>query len=94
MGQESGKRLLVTPGVQDLGPIVLMLLLRKIAAFDAFTETNNPHGERDFGAIEIEGRKVLFKIDYYDPDMEHGSDDPTDLAKTVRVMTLMLPSEY
>lgn len=89
-----GKRLMVTPGVRNLGPVVLVAALRQIAAFDAFTNDNNFHGERDFGKVTVGGTVIWFKIDCYAPDMEHASDDPADPAKTVRVMTLMLPEEY
>ncbi|WP_412457945.1 DUF3768 domain-containing protein [Sphingobium yanoikuyae] len=30
---------------------------------------------------------------YYDPSLEWGSEDPADAAKTIRVMTIMLPSD-
>lgn len=89
-----GKKLMITPGVQALGPIAMLALCRAVACFSSFTNDTNPHGERDFGAVEIGTTKVWFKIDYYDPDMEHGADDPTDPDKTVRVLTLMLPDEY
>jgi hypothetical protein len=31
---------------------------------------------------------------YYAPDLQHGSDDSADTSKTVRVLTIMLASEY
>lgn len=50
--------------------------------------------ERDFGAVSFMGEKVLFKIDAYDRDLEFGSPDAADAAMTVRVMTIMLASDY
>jgi len=38
--------------------------------------------------------KVYFNIDYYDRNMEYGSEDPADLKQTTRVMTILLPNEY
>ena len=69
-------------------------IFSKIQTFDAFTEGNDHHGERDFGAIECGGERIFWKIDYYAPDMEHGSEDPSDSGQTVRVLTIMLASEY
>lgn len=59
-----------------------------------FAEGDDPHGERDFGAFEHEGERLFWKIDYYDPSLSFGSDDPIDLAKTQRVLTIMLASDY
>jgi hypothetical protein len=65
-----------------------------VQRFSEFTEDNNPHGERDFGSFELCGQTVCFKIDYYAPDMEHGSEDPADVTKTARVLTIMRADEY
>ena len=69
-------------------------ILGKVASFDDFSEDNDPHGEHDFGAFDHAGSRIFWKIDYYDPSMESGSEDPSDPAKTTRVLTLMLASEY
>jgi Protein of unknown function (DUF3768) len=34
--------------------------------------------------VEVEGDTFFFKIDYYPPDMEHGSENPADPEQTVR----------
>ena len=44
--------------------------------------------------LEVEGRRIIWKIDYYDPSRQQGSEDPADPAKTCRVLTVMLASEY
>jgi hypothetical protein len=68
--------------------------LQQVAAFDKFTGDNDPHGEHDFGAFDLCGRKFFWKLDYFDERMELGSEDPSDPKKTTRVLTLMLASEY
>lgn len=78
-----------------------------VETFDAFTQVNDPYGERDFGAIyqDIEGRWtttrparpaeiVFWKIDAFDRDLQFASEDPANPAVTRRVLTIMLASEY
>jgi hypothetical protein len=52
------------------------------------------YGERDFGKMTFRGETLFFKIDYYDSDLTHGSEDPADASITARVVTIMLASEY
>ena len=63
-------------------------------AYDAFTKDNDPHREHDFGAFEVDGVELFFKIDYYDHNMQGGSEDPANPACTVRVLTIMERTEY
>lgn len=89
-----GGRIMLTRGISSLKPATVADLLRAVAAFDAFTPENDPHGEHDCAMVDVGAERVLFKIDYYDQDMTHHSPDPADEAVTVRTMTVMLAEEY
>ncbi len=81
-----------------------------IETYDTFDEDNDPHGERDFGTIyqlsdggwtterprlrEDERERVFWKLDYYDRDLQFGSEDAANPAITRRVLTIMLADEY
>ena len=84
----------ITDGIFALDGDDRDAILEKVRTFDAFTEDNDPHKERDFGAFEHNGERILWKIDYYDTTLTKGSEDPSDPKQTVRVLTIMLASEY
>jgi len=65
-----------------------------LAAFDEFDEDSDPHGEHDFGVVEIAGLEIMFKIDCYDETLNYLSSDPSNPNVTKRVMTIMLVEEY
>ncbi|WP_396127320.1 DUF3768 domain-containing protein [Acidicapsa acidisoli] len=67
---------------------------RKSRPSDAFTTDDDPHGERDFGAFEHNGERIFWKIDYYDATLTYGSEDAADPTKTIRVLKILLASEY
>jgi hypothetical protein len=69
-------------------------ILDAVAKFDTFDESNDPYGEHDFGALEIEGERLFWKIDYYDRNLSAHSPDPADPSVTTRVLTIMLADEY
>jgi len=87
-------RMMLTAGVSALPHDVRARAIRKVTTFDDFDADNDPHGEHDFGSFDLAGDKFFFKLDYYGPGLEVGSHDPTDPAKTTRVLTLMLAEEY
>jgi len=89
-----GGRVLTTAGVAELPVDVKARLLLVVQSFGNFTRDNDPHGEHDFGSIELEGDTYFWKIDYYDLDCRYGSEDPSDPAKTTRVLTIMRTDEY
>ncbi len=77
-----------------LGSEAVQRLVQTITIFDDFCTANDPHGEHDFGAFEFEGAPIMFKIDYYDKDLNFYSPNPADPAVTERVLTIMLAEEY
>ena len=87
-------KMMLTRMVAALPDETLAHLRRAVASFDAFTEDNDPYRERDFGAIELEGERYFWKIDYYDRSLRFGAEDPSDTSETMRVLTLMHASEY
>ena len=84
----------MTQGVASLPEGVLAIVLERVRQFDEFTPDNDPHGEHDFGSFDVAGVGYFFKVDYYSPDMQGGSEDPTDPEKTTRVLTIMRADEY
>jgi hypothetical protein len=84
----------ITSGVSSFGPLFVLEVVGAVARFDSFNEDNDPHGEHDFGAVEIAGERIFWKIDYYDLQLRYGSDDPANPDVTRRVITIMLASEY
>lgn len=92
--RRSLRQFYLTMGVAALPQDCLQSLLRNVAAFDAFTADNDPYKEHDFGAIDLDGERFFWKIDYYDESMSCHSPDPCDPTVTRRVLTIMLASEY
>jgi hypothetical protein len=88
-----GGKILLTNGVASKGSDFIRRVDQALAAA-AFDCDNDPHEEHDFGAIDVEGVRVFFKIDYYDLDYAFASPDPSDQNVTRRVMTIMLAEEY
>ena len=87
-------RVLITRGVAALGVLTHGRVLQAVKNFDQFGPDNDPHHEHDFGSLEIEGNKIFWKIDYYDPTLTFHSADPADPTVTIRVLTIMLAEEY
>jgi hypothetical protein len=90
----TGGRIFMTAGLLTLGPTAVLDAMAAIAEFDAFTDQNDPYDEHDFGSVEIVGERIFWKIDYYDPTMKAGAQDPADAKTCTRVMTVMLAEEY
>ena len=84
----------MTPGVAALGADAVQRIVKTIAVFDDFCHANDPYEEHDFGAFDVDGHTIMFKIDYFDQSMSMHSSDPADPTVTQRVITIMLAEEY
>jgi hypothetical protein len=90
----SGGKVVMTAGVAALAEEDLASVLDHVRRFNEFTKDNDPHGEHDFGNFTLAGETYFFKVDYYSPDLQGGSEDPSDPQKTTRVLTIMRADEY
>ena len=90
----AGGQVIETPGVVELHEADRIALLLAVRRFDRFDADNDPHGEHDFGAVEVGGQRFFWKIDCYDRDLRFASSDQADPAVTTRVLTVMLVEEY
>lgn len=81
---------MVTRGVSALPNIAKVIDM--VSNFNEFNEDNDPYGEHDFGSFEYFGKKLFWKIDYYDSEIESW---PNPLSNNRRrVLTVMLAEEY
>ncbi len=85
---------MMTRGVIALGLARQLCILEAVAAFDGIDPDKDPYCEHYFGALEIEGMRLFFKIEYYDRGLTGYSPDPADPTATTRVLTIMLAEEY
>lgn len=85
-------QIMVTPRIAERRDV--WEIVQQIRKYNSFNSENDPYCEGDFGSIKIDGQTIFWKIDYYGKDLASGSPDPTDLSITLRVLTIMLASEY
>jgi hypothetical protein len=89
-----GCAVVVTAAFEALPADLKAKALRAVRTFQEFDEANDPYHEHDCACLTVDGQVFMFKFDYYAPDLRHGSDDPSDVEKTRRVLTIMLASDY
>lgn len=89
-------RMHVTRSLMEAGDGFVTEAVQAVGAFDTFEPENDPEGWHDFGAVDIRGQKVFWKIDLYeaDSDFRYGAETPEDPETTIRVLTIMLAHDW
>ena len=94
LGMTGSGRVVMTSGVDGLPDETKTKVLLAVRNYDNFKDGDDPYGEHDFGAFDVDGHKLYWNIDLYDLNYEYGSPDHENPKVTRRVMTIMLQSEY
>lgn len=91
-------QIVFTRGVADLSPVAKAIIMQRVQHFSEFTKDNDPYGDHTFGAFEFEiagnSYSIFWKIDLYDTAYNMGSENPSDVSVTRRVLTILHASEY
>ena len=92
----TGGRVMKTDGIDGLDTSVEAKVMRAVRNFAQFSGDNDPFSEHDFGSIEVDDHRVLFKIDYFEKgsQLSAGAEHPENSETTERVLTIMLAEEY
>ena len=84
------------PAVRQVRLFEHQCALRRLINETPIDPGNDPHGERDFGAVSYLDRKIFWKVDVYENDgtFEWGAAKPWDAAASFRLVTIMLATDY
>ncbi|OCP22027.1 hypothetical protein BC361_25670 [Ensifer sp. LC54] len=92
-GEAEGK-IHIVGGLAQADHSEIAAAVEQVCTYAAFDPKDDPYGEHDFGAFTIGDQKFMWKIDYYAPDMESGSENPADPKVTRRVLTIFYAEDY
>lgn len=91
----TGGQVLLTAGIAAMSSEDKANIVSMVQNFNDFNEDNDPYGEHDFFSIDYKCNKIFAKIDYYDRFNTHfASENPADISKTLRILTILLAEEY
>lgn len=89
-------RVHVTRALIEAGDGFVAEAVQAVGAFASFEPENDPEGWHDFGAVEIRGQSVFWKLDLYeaDSDFRYGAETPDNPETTIRVLTIMMAHDW
>ena len=70
--------------------------VQAVGTFDTFEPENDPEGWHGFGAVEIRGETVFWKLDLYEAasDFRYGAETPDKPETTLRVLIIMMAPDW
>lgn len=90
-----GGQVLLSAGIAAMSSEDKANIVSMVQNFNDFNDDNDVYGEHDFFSIDYKGNKIFAKIDYYDRFNTHfASENPADISKTLRILTILLAEEY
>lgn len=78
-----GGKVVLTRGIRALPQEEITEILSKVSNFNDF-----------IGKFKYHNKQILWKVDYYDTDYVYASEDPADIMKTKRLLTILTTDEY
>lgn len=90
----TGGKVVLSQGIRAMSKLEIAEIMLKVSRFNDFTIANDPYEEHDYGSFEYHGKQIMWKIDYYDTDYVYASEDPADITKTKRLLTILTADEY
>ena len=87
----AGGRVLISPGVYALPSEDNLKVLERVRDFTAFNDETVP--DHDFGSFELAGVVYCFELERV-WRAQYGSNEPADIGKATRVLTIMRADEY
>lgn len=89
-----GGKVMLTSGINAKSQDDVAEILSEVRRFNNFTKANDPYQEHDFGSFDYNSEKIFWKIDYYAKNLQSFSPNPADEKQTIRILTVMLATEY
>lgn len=65
-----------------------------VRAMGDSSNENDLWSEHDLGAIDLDGEKTSFKLDYYDLSLQQGSENSANEGRPQLVLSITLAMEY
>jgi hypothetical protein len=84
-----GGSVMYTRAAATLRHEVQQEIIEALGRYDDCDADSDPVGEHEFRMITVQGRQILFKIDYFDRKLfrdPRAISDPKDVHRTVNVM--------
>ena len=80
----AGGNTYLTPGLIAKGADFIVKATAAVRAFDAFTDDNDPWQEHDCATVDVDGERVMFKIDLYESQLVKRSSIAEPLSVSCR----------